>query len=138
MGAPRRRQAMPSSQGAVPAGGSATVPGAQAPEHVPQAQEHVPPAQEHVPPAQEHVPQLIPGVELLGEYQGSGLTEATYLARKPGGQVVQVSRLLHLVLSGIDGRRTVSQIAAHASAAFARPVSPPNVDYLLARTPPPP
>src|SRR5260370_39474702 len=132
MGAPRRRQAMPSSQGAVPAGGSATVPGAQAPEHVPQAQEHVPPAQEHVPPAQEPGPQLILGVELPGEYQGSGLTEATYLARKPGGQVVQVSRLLHLVLSGIDGRRTVSQVAGHASAAFGRTVSAGNVDYLLA------
>jgi putative peptide zinc metalloprotease protein len=83
-------------------------------------------------PALAHLPQLTPGVELLGEYQGSGLTEATYLVRKPGGQVVQVSRLLHLVLSGIDGRSTVSQIAAQASAAFGRTVSADNVGYLLA------
>jgi len=82
-------------------------------------------------PVLAHVPQLTPGVELLGEYQGSGLTEATYLVRKPGGQVVQVSRLLHLVLGGIDGRRTVSEIAARASAAFGRTVSADNVGYLL-------
>jgi len=123
---------MPLSQGAVPASGSGTVPGPQAPEHGPPAQDHVPQAPEHVPQAPEHVPQLIPGVELLGEYQGSGLTEATYLARKPSGQVVQVSRLLHLVLSGIDGSRTVSEIATGASAALGRTVSAGNVDYLLA------
>ena len=51
--------------------------------------------------------------------------------RKPGGQVVQVSRLLHLVLGGIDGRRTVSEIAARVSAAFGRTVSAGNVGYLL-------
>jgi putative peptide zinc metalloprotease protein len=82
-------------------------------------------------PALAHMPQLTPGVELLGEYQGSGLTEATYLVRKPGGQVVQVSRLLHLVLSGIDGRRPVNEIAAQVSAAFGRTVSADNVGYLL-------
>jgi len=77
------------------------------------------------------VPRLTPGVEQLGEYEGSGLTEATYLVRNPGGQVVQVSRLLHLVLSGIDGERTVSEIAARATGLFGRQVSPGNVEYLL-------
>ena len=50
-------------------------------------------------------------MELLDEYQGSGLTEATYLVRRPGGQVMQVSRLLYLVLDGIDGQRTLAEIA---------------------------
>jgi hypothetical protein len=59
----------------------------------------------------DHVPQLLPGVELVGEYQGSGLAEATYLVQKPGGQSIQVSRLLYLVLAEIDGIRTVSEIA---------------------------
>lgn len=77
------------------------------------------------------VPRLAPGVEPLGEYQGSGLAEASYLVRHPGGQVVHLSRLLHLVLSGIDGSRTVSEIAARVTAAFGRTVSPSNVDYLL-------
>jgi putative peptide zinc metalloprotease protein len=77
------------------------------------------------------VPKLAPGVEALGEYQGSGLAEATYLVRHPGGQVVHVSRLLYLVMSGIDGRRTVSEIAARVTGAFGRTVSAANIEYLL-------
>jgi putative peptide zinc metalloprotease protein len=78
------------------------------------------------------VPQLAPGVERIGEYQGSGLTEATYLARNPRGQVVQLSRLLYAVLDEIDGSRTTSEIADRASAAFGRTMSAGNVEYLLA------
>ncbi len=80
----------------------------------------------------DHVPMLLPGVELVGEYQGSGLAEATYLVQKPGGQAIQVSRLLYLVLGEIDGIRTVSEIAGRVSAAFGRTVSADNVGYLLA------
>jgi hypothetical protein len=40
------------------------------------------------------VPRLAAGVEPIGEYQGSGLAEATYLARNAAGQVVHLSRLL--------------------------------------------
>jgi putative peptide zinc metalloprotease protein len=83
------------------------------------------------PAAGAYVPRLAPGVEQLGEYQGSGLTDATYLVRNPGGKVVQVSRLLHLVLSGIDGSRTISEIAALVTADFGRTVSAGNVEYLL-------
>jgi putative peptide zinc metalloprotease protein len=83
------------------------------------------------PAAAAYVPRLAPGVEQLGEYQGSGLTDVTYLVRNPGGQVVQLSRLLHLVLSGIDGRRTISEIAARVTADFGRTVSVGNVEYLL-------
>jgi len=79
----------------------------------------------------EVVPQLAAGVELLDEYQGSGLAEATYLVRRPGGQVVQISRLLYLVLDGIDGQRTAAEIAARVTLAFGRTVSATNVDYLL-------
>ncbi len=62
------------------------------------------------------VPQLLPGVELVGEYQGSGLAQTTYLVKKPGGQAIQVSRLLYLVLEEIDGIRTLGEVAAHVSA----------------------
>jgi putative peptide zinc metalloprotease protein len=78
------------------------------------------------------VPRLAPGVELLGEYQGSGLAEATYLVRQPSGQVVHLSCLLHLVLSAVDGRRTVAGIAARVTAGFGRTVSAGNIEYLLA------
>ena len=37
----------------------------------------------------DHVPQLRPGVELVGEYQGSGLAETTYLVKKSGGQLMR-------------------------------------------------
>jgi putative peptide zinc metalloprotease protein len=77
------------------------------------------------------VPRLAAGVEPLGEYQGSGLSEATYLVRRPGGQVVHLSRLLYLVLSGIDGRRAVGEIAEQVTAAFGRTVSVGNIEYLL-------
>ena len=55
----------------------------------------------------EVVPRLAAGVELLGEYQGSGLGEVTFLARNASGRVVHLSRLLWLVLSGVDGCRSV-------------------------------
>jgi putative peptide zinc metalloprotease protein len=80
----------------------------------------------------EVVPRLAAGVELLGEYQGSGLTKASFLARSPSGQVVHLSLLLYLVLSEIDGHRAVGEIAARVSAAFGRTVSAGNVEYLLA------
>jgi putative peptide zinc metalloprotease protein len=84
-----------------------------------------------LPAVRAPVPRLLAGVEPLGEYQGSGLTDATFLVRDPEGRVVQVSRLLHLVLRGIDGQREVSEIAARVSAEFGRTVSTGNVEYLL-------
>jgi putative peptide zinc metalloprotease protein len=79
------------------------------------------------------VPRLPAGTEPLGEYQGSGLAEATYLVRHPGGQVVHLSRLLYLVLSAIDGTRTVSEIADRVTVGFGRTVSVSNIEYLLVR-----
>jgi putative peptide zinc metalloprotease protein len=78
------------------------------------------------------VPRLAAGVEPIGEYQGSGLTQATYLVRNAGGQVVHLSRLLYLVVSAVDGRRTVSQVAEQVTAGFGRTVSAGNIEYLLA------
>ena len=77
------------------------------------------------------VPRLLAGVEPLGEYQGSGLTDGHVPGARSGGRVVQMSRLLHLVLSGIDGRARSAEIAAHVSAEFGRTVSTGNVEYLL-------
>ncbi len=86
-----------------------------------------------LPAVRAPVPRLLEGVEPLGEYQGSGLTDATFLVRDPSGRVVQVSRLLHLVLNEIDGRRTVGEIAARISTGFGRTVSTGNVEYLVDR-----
>jgi putative peptide zinc metalloprotease protein len=86
-----------------------------------------------LPAVRAPVPRLLAGVEPLGEYQGSGLTDATFLVRDPAGRVVQVSRLLHLVLSEIDGQHSVTEIAARVSTEFGRTVSTGNVEYLLDR-----
>jgi putative peptide zinc metalloprotease protein len=77
------------------------------------------------------VPRLAAGVELIGEYQGSGLAEATYLARNPAGQVAHLSRLLYLVVSAIGGQRTTSEIADQVTAGLGRAVSAGNIEYLL-------
>lgn len=77
------------------------------------------------------VPVLAPGVELLGEYRGSGLAQVTFLARNAPGQVVHLSRLLWLVLSAVDGTRAAGEIAARVSVEFGRAVSAGNIEYLL-------
>ena len=77
------------------------------------------------------VPVLAPGVELLGEYRGSGLAQVTFLARNAPGQVVHLSRLLWLVLSAVDGTRAAGEIAARVSVEFGRTVSAGNIEYLL-------
>jgi putative peptide zinc metalloprotease protein len=79
----------------------------------------------------ETAPVLAPGVELMGEYQGSGLKQATFLARTAAGQVAQLSRLLWLVLGAVDGTRVIEEIAVSVSAEFGRTVSAGNVEYLL-------
>ncbi|MFJ8200190.1 hypothetical protein [Streptomyces sp. NPDC096152] len=77
------------------------------------------------------VPRLSAGLQLHGEYQGSGFTDPKYIARRGDGQVVQLSRLLYLVASSIDGVRDVETIAHRVSARFGREVSGENVRFLV-------
>ena len=73
------------------------------------------------------------GLELLGEYEDSGFRRRSYLARRPDGQVVRLSRLLYLVASGADGRRDLSALADWVGDRFGRPVSGENVRFLIER-----
>jgi putative peptide zinc metalloprotease protein len=66
-----------------------------------------------------------------GEYQGSGFTEPKYIARRGDGQVVQLSRLLHLVAGAVDGQRDTEGISHRVSARFGREVSEENVHFLI-------
>ena len=77
------------------------------------------------------VPRLSAGLGLHGEYQGSGFTEPKYIARRGDGQVVQLSRLLYLVASSVDGVRDAEIIAHRVSARFGREVSAENIRYLI-------
>jgi putative peptide zinc metalloprotease protein len=88
-----------------------------------------PPSASQKPPVA--VPTRAVGVELLGQYQGSGYRQPPWLVRRGDGQTVQTSRLLYQVLTSVDGRRDSAGIAAAVSAASGRSVSAENVDYLL-------
>ena len=79
------------------------------------------------------VPRLAAGLRLHGEYQGSGFTEAKYIARRGDGQVVQLSRLLHLVAGCIDGVSDTERISHRVSGLYGREVSEENIAYLVER-----
>jgi putative peptide zinc metalloprotease protein len=76
-------------------------------------------------------PRLAQGVELIGEYEGSGFKEAPYLARRGDGQTIQLSRLLFCVAEACDGRRTYDEIAVAASGTFGRRLSARNAKTLV-------
>ena len=77
------------------------------------------------------VPPRAPGLQLLGEYTGSGFSQPQYLVRRHDGQVVQLSRLLYLVVAETDGVAAAGEIAGRVSDAYGRPVSAANVEFLL-------
>ena len=74
---------------------------------------------------------LAPGVELIGEYQGSGFKETPYIARRGDGQVVQLSRLLYLTAAALDGERDASEVARVVSQSFERRVKAEHVEFLI-------
>jgi putative peptide zinc metalloprotease protein len=74
---------------------------------------------------------LADGVEMLGEYQGSGLVEAPYLIRRGDGHTVQVSRLVYLVAEAMMTFHHPEEIAWAVTQAFGREVSADNVLYLV-------
>src|SRR5215212_6306983 len=70
------------------------------------------------------------GIELIGEFQGSGFREPPKLARRADGQVVQLSDLLFAVAEAADGRRDVHAVAAAVSERQGRTVTPQNIGFL--------
>lgn len=76
-------------------------------------------------------PRLAEGIELIGEYQGSGFLQAPYIVRRADGQVIQLPRLLYLLAASLDGQRDYVQIASVLSAEFGKVVAADQVVYLL-------
>lgn len=76
-------------------------------------------------------PKVAEGVELIGEYEGSGFKEPHFIARRSDGQVIQLSELLYLVAEAADGSSDPSTIAQKVSDRFDKSVSAENVDYLI-------
>jgi putative peptide zinc metalloprotease protein len=77
------------------------------------------------------VPRLADGVELIGEYQGSGFQEPRYIVRRSDGQVIQLPRLLYLLAASMDGQRNQAQVAGVLSAEFGKVVQPEQVAFLV-------
>ena len=77
------------------------------------------------------LPRLAEGVELLGEYQGSGYSQPPSLVRRPDGQVIQMSALLYQVACRIDGSRGPAAIAGLVSGDLGRSLTAEQVRYLI-------
>jgi putative peptide zinc metalloprotease protein len=77
------------------------------------------------------VPRLADGVELIGEYQGSGFQEPHYIVRRADGQVIQLPRLLYLLAASVDGQRDQAQVAGVLSAEFGKVVQAEQVAFLV-------
>src|SRR5215475_945066 len=76
-------------------------------------------------------PRLADGVELLGEYQGSGYSQPPSLVRRPDGQVIQMSPLLYRVTCRIDGSRDPAAIAEQVSEDLGRSLTADQVRHLI-------
>ncbi|MFN2389944.1 MAG: hypothetical protein ABR575_10130 [Actinomycetota bacterium] len=76
-------------------------------------------------------PQLAAGVELLGEYEGSGFKEPRYLARRADGELIQLTELLYLVAEEVDGQRDHAAVADAVSRRSGRKVTADNVKTLI-------
>ncbi|PZS19888.1 MAG: hypothetical protein DLM60_09520 [Pseudonocardiales bacterium] len=77
------------------------------------------------------VPRLADGVELIGEYQGSGFQEPRFIVRRSDGQVIQLPRLLYLLAASMDGHRDQVQVAGVLSAEFGKVVQAEQVAFLV-------
>src|SRR5215471_15590668 len=77
------------------------------------------------------VPRLADGIELLGEYQGSGYSQPPSLVRRPDGQVIQMSPLLYQVTCRIDGSSGPAAIAQHVSEDLGRTLTADQVRHLI-------
>jgi putative peptide zinc metalloprotease protein len=73
---------------------------------------------------------LADGVELLGEFEGSGFKETPRLARRADGQIVRLTPLLYAVAAESDGVRDAGAVAAAVSTRCGRGVSAGNVRFL--------
>ena len=78
-----------------------------------------------------HAPARAPGMELLGEFTGSGYDDAPSLVRRGDGQTVQVTPLLYQLLETLDGERDVAQLADELGRRCGKAVTTEDVVYLL-------
>ncbi|HET6869310.1 MAG TPA: hypothetical protein VFH80_25595 [Solirubrobacteraceae bacterium] len=73
------------------------------------------------------------GIELIGEFEGSGFKNPPLLARRADGQVVQLTRLLYEVAAAADGRRDTQSVADVVGSRCGRAVNATDVAFLAER-----
>ncbi len=77
-------------------------------------------------------PRLLEGTELIGRMEGSGLREPPYLIRRVDGQVVQLSGLLFVIASHLDGS-DLATVAERVGSQIGKRVSPEQVAFVAER-----
>jgi putative peptide zinc metalloprotease protein len=75
-------------------------------------------------------PKLADGVELIGEYEGSGFKEPPSLVRRSDGQVIQLPPLLYAVAAKSDGRHSYETISSEVSQEIGRGLDIDQVRFL--------
>jgi putative peptide zinc metalloprotease protein len=78
----------------------------------------------------ERPPLLAEGMELIGEYEGSGFREPPSLVRRPDGQVIQLPDVLYKVAAKADGSRSYDEIARELTEEIQREVDGDSVRFL--------
>jgi putative peptide zinc metalloprotease protein len=76
-------------------------------------------------------PRLVEGTELIGQYPDSGFTEPRYLACRGDGQLVQLSELVYVLATLVDGRRGLDELAVVFGGEIDRTVTGEQVAFLL-------
>jgi putative peptide zinc metalloprotease protein len=76
-------------------------------------------------------PRLCAGIELVGEFAGSGFKEAPYIARRSDGQMVQMPPMLYALAELVDGHADETMLAARFSERIERQVEPDMIHTLL-------
>src|ERR1044071_4038787 len=74
---------------------------------------------------------LADGIELIGEYEGSGFKEPPLLARRRDGQMIQLPSLLYLIAAAADGRHSAEGVAAVVSEHYGKRVGARSVRHLV-------
>jgi putative peptide zinc metalloprotease protein len=82
------------------------------------------------PTAPDTGPRLAQGVELIGEFEGSGYKEPPSLVRRPDGQVIQLPDLLYRLAALCDGKRSYEQVASELSHAVQRDIGAEDIRFL--------
>src|SRR3954465_4408544 len=78
-----------------------------------------------------HGPARADGIELIGEYEGSGFKEPPSLVRRADGQGIQLPPLLYSIAAKADGTRSSDDIASEVSAEIRRQVEGEQIDFLV-------